>query len=96
MKTVDDFIKEIKMEVKSTPPFQYFFYKNDHRGVRLFRVSDRTSNAVQICLNAGEIKKGRGNNIGIYAVDRMTIFGNYGFGNYLKQVDKKTIKNETT
>ncbi len=90
MTTVDAFIKQVAKEAKNNTAFQYFFYHHPVRGVRMFRVNDRTDTAIQIVLNAGEVKKGRGNNIGIYVVDRMTIFSNYGYGNYLKPTDKKS------
>lgn len=90
MITVDEFIRNVAKEVKQSTSFQYFFYKHPTRGVRMFRVNDRTDTAIQIVLNAGEMKRGRGNNIGIFVVDRMTIFSNYGYGSYLQSTDKKS------
>lgn len=90
MTTVDEFLKTIKSDVKKATQYQYFFYNHETRGVRMFRVNDRTDTAITIVLNPGEIRRGRSNNIGIYAIDRMSIFSNYGYGNYLKPVDKKS------
>lgn len=89
MITADEFIKQVNSEVKSSTSFRYFFYHHPVRGVRMFRVNDRTDTAITIVLQPGEIRRGRSSNIGIYAIDRMTIFSNYGYGNYLKDADKK-------
>lgn len=89
MITVDQFIKTIKSEVKKEIEFQYFFYNHPVRGVRMFRVNDRTDTAITIVLQPGEIRRGRSNNLGIYHIDRMSIFSNYGYGNYLQSCDKK-------
>lgn len=56
----------------------YFKY-DGHKGLRYFKTSDTDHKVLQVCVNSGEIKKGRTNCIGVYLIDRITLIGNYSF-----------------
>ncbi len=56
------------------------YYKyTGFRGERYFRMTASSLKVLQICINNGENEnlRGRGNNIGIYLIDRMTMISNY-------------------
>lgn len=46
-------------------------------GDRYFKVDHRSYESIQVCLSAGEVKKGRGHTFGIYLISRLTVLSNY-------------------
>jgi hypothetical protein len=46
-------------------------------GERYFKLDATSEAVVQVCVTAGETKKGRGNTFGIYKISRMTFLANY-------------------
>lgn len=56
----------------------YWKYEG-HKGIRYFHLSDTCHKVIQVCVDPGELKKGRTNCIGVYLIDRMTMMGNYAY-----------------
>jgi len=50
---------------------------SDYLGVRFFKVNYNSDTVVQVCINNGEPKKGKGNHIGVYLISRESLFANY-------------------
>ncbi len=73
------------------PHIQYFKIKkerHDYLGERFFKVDYDSDKVVQVCLSPGDVKKGKSNTLGVYAICKLTFFTNYA-GRY---VDKCTAK----
>jgi len=64
--------------------------RQEYFGNRYFRYSYDSQTVVQVCVSVGEtVKKGKANNIGIYVIHKMTLFGNYLAMNYTEPCSKK-------
>ena len=51
--------------------------RESYIGKRYFKVDWKNDEVVQVVLNGGDYKKGKGNQVGIYVVSRVTFIGNY-------------------
>lgn len=49
----------------------------EYKGVRFFRLDVQSMDVCQVCLSAGEIRRGRSNNVGITMICRLNFFANY-------------------
>ena len=64
------------------PNYQYFKIhpeREDYKGKRFFKQDGNftTHTVFQVCINEGDVKRGRGNLFGITMINKMTLFGNY-------------------
>ncbi len=59
----------------------------DYLGVRYFRVNFNSESVTQICVDTGDVKKGKSNAFGVYLISKQTFFGNY-FGRYVDKCSK--------
>ena len=48
-----------------------------YKGMRFFKFTFHSDRCFQVCVNEGEVKKGRGNGMGITLIHSMTFLGNY-------------------
>ena len=58
------------------------FYKisserQKYLGVRFFKWNPNTKEVIQVCVAAGDLKRGKGSNFGIYTIGQTTFFSNY-------------------
>jgi hypothetical protein len=70
--------------MKSKPPVEHYSYyqitqsRKEYLGVRYFKVRQSFKDSViQVVVNPGQERKGRGNTFGVYLISRMTFFSNY-------------------
>jgi hypothetical protein len=72
---------------------QYYKIKKDkqeYKGERYFRLDFDRPKVCQVCVNAGEVKRGRGASIGITMIDSISFMANY-MVYYLEPTSKKTF-----
>lgn len=62
--------------------------RKEYKGDRYFKFDTVTGKVVQIVFCNGEIKKGKGNTIGVYLIDKVTFFTNYLAFNYVDETTK--------
>ena len=68
--------------------------RQDWLGIRYFRLDWSSDKTLQICLsNGAEIKRGRGNNIGVYLISKMTLLSNYMAMDYVQPCTKREFEN---
>lgn len=63
----------------------------DYKGARFFRFNMECLDVCQVCLSAGEIRRGRSNNIGITMICRLSFFANYLAMGYAVPCEKKVF-----
>jgi hypothetical protein len=59
----------------------------DYLGIRYFKVNFNSDKVTQICIDTGDVKKGKSNTFGVYLIGRETFFSNY-FGRYVDTCKK--------
>lgn len=79
-----------------TQPVQTYLYyriadaRNEYLGVRYFKVvQERMDSVIQVVVNPGQERKGRGHTFGVYLISRITFFSNYLSMNYAVPCTKK-------
>lgn len=76
--------------------FEYFKIikeRQDYLGVRFFRVQYGAEYVTQICVDCGDVKKGKANTFGVYLITSNTFFSNYA-GRYVEPCSKKEYDNQ--
>lgn len=76
---------------------QYFEVVKDRQqylGKRFFKWEWSSNHIVQVCLEYGEPKRGRGANVGIYLIHTSTFASNYFAAGYLKPSTKARFEKE--
>lgn len=71
--------------------YHYFKTKkerHEYLGVRYFRINYNDEGALQICFSAGDVKKGKANNFGVYYISKVTFFQNYLAMAYVEPIQK--------
>ena len=63
--------------------------RHQYLGDRYFRFNHNAEKAVQICVTAGDVKKGKSHTFGIYLIHKITLFSNYLTCGYLEPCSKK-------
>jgi hypothetical protein len=59
---------------------EYYQIKKErqiYHGVRIFRFEYNNPYVTQVCLSAGETKKGKGHYVGVYLISRESFLANY-------------------
>lgn len=75
-----------------TDPHDYYTIQKKYqyfKGDRYFKVDRQSPYCVQVCLSAGDMKKGRGSTYGIYIVSRITFIGNFLSCRYVVECKKE-------
>lgn len=76
---------------------QYFKIRKERRdylGERYFKFNYNSEKVVQVCLNPGDVKKGKSNTFGVYIIHRMTLASNYLAPNYIEACSKKEYEKQ--
>lgn len=69
--------------------------KNDYLGERYFKINWYTDRCVQVCVKNGSVRRrGKGNQIGVYMIGKLTILSNYLGMNYLEPTTKRQFQNK--
>lgn len=61
----------------------------NNRGKRFFREDPKNDDLVQVTVDAGSIKRGRGNLVGITRITKSTFSANYYYPGYVSECSKK-------
>lgn len=67
-------------------------------GERYFKVDHDNKKVVNVCVDAGKVKKGRPYMYGVYIIAYSTFAGTYGWrkGKYLEPITEETFENKFT
>jgi len=71
--------------------FEYFKIikdRQDYLGVRFFKVQYGSEFVTQVCVDCGDVKKGKANTFGVYLITSNTFFSNYA-GRYVEKCSAK-------
>lgn len=86
-----------KKPVKPPRVSNFYKMKIEHiasKGERYFRVDQETDKVVQVVITEGEIKKGKANSTGIYAIAKTTLYYNYVAFGFVTTTGKTTFGNK--
>lgn len=75
--------------------YNYYRIKEEHipyHGDRYFQLNINSFDSTTVVLSCGEIKKGKGNQVGIYTISKQTVFGNYIAMNRCVNISKKAYQ----
>lgn len=85
--------------MKHTAPLSYYKIAPNRRewlGERYFRFDPINDECLQICFGGGSEfrSKGKGHNIGIYFISKLTFFSNYMAMNYAVPISKEKFEKQ--
>jgi hypothetical protein len=80
---------KLLLNTKSSMYYRTLEKDKEYRGIRYFRVLMHDRLVIQVCLYAGETKKGRGSfTVGVNIISHITFLSNYAMGNYVESCTK--------
>lgn len=80
-----------KSALKMKKTLKYFYFLSEYKGERYFAIvylDDYPVYALQVCLTAGECKRGRAHNFGIMRMSYVSVLSNYAFSDDFKPSTK--------
>lgn len=75
---------------------KYYYFLSKHRGERYFAIiflDKLPIYAIQVCLDPGELKRGRAHNFGIIKMSYISVMGNYAFDCDFRMTSKVRYNN---